>query len=78
MKLKYSNLYSYLWERVGSTAGSAIGGQNRNGWTGSHLEELMTFVVGVVLLRFAAFKKSIEVVDFQKCVVGNLTFSGLG
>jgi hypothetical protein len=27
-----------LWERVGRTAGSAIGGQDRDGRTGSHLE----------------------------------------
>lgn len=44
-----SRIYSYLWERVRRTAGSAIGGQDRNGRTGSHLEGLMTFVVGVEL-----------------------------
>lgn len=40
---------AYLWERVGRTAGRAIGGQDADGRTGSHLEGLMTFVVGVVL-----------------------------
>jgi hypothetical protein len=44
---------SYLWERVGHTAGSAIGGQNGDSRTGSHLEGLMTLSlvssVGIVV-----------------------------
>lgn len=33
---------SYLWERVSRTAGRAIGGQDGDSRTGSHLEGLMT------------------------------------
>ena len=33
---------SYLWERVCHTAGRAIGGQDADSRTGSHLEGLMT------------------------------------
>jgi hypothetical protein len=33
---------SYLWERVSRTTGRAIGGQDADSRTGSHLEGLMT------------------------------------
>ena len=38
LRASKSSTCSYLWERVSRTAGSAIGGQDGNGRSGSHLE----------------------------------------
>lgn len=47
----FASRYSYLWEGDSGAGGLAIGRQNGNGRSGSHLDELMTCVVVVVGCR---------------------------
>ena len=77
--------FSYLWERVSRTAGRAIGGQDGDSRTGSHLEGLMTLSwVSSWSLSFESrcreTSKIIWWVDFQTskfvCVISEPIING--